>query len=95
MLQMDTTLQVITISSSFPQGWCATISTLGDGDVVCFPSMIHTKKELVRWETLMAHISASRVLTMLMFGASVLHPALNDQHHFYSYAPHRPTTLSR
>lgn len=91
MLQMDTTLQVITISSSFPQAWCATISTLGDGDVVGF----HTKKELVRWETLMAHISASRVLTMLVFGASVLHYALNDQHHLYSYAPHRPTSLSR
>ena len=36
-----------------------------------------------------------RVLTMVIFGGSVLHHALNAPHYLYSYAPHRPTSLSR
>ena len=36
-----------------------------------------------------------RTLTMVIFGGSVLHHALNAPHYVYSYAPHRPTSLSR
>ena len=36
-----------------------------------------------------------RVVTMVIFGGSVLHHALNAQQFIYSYAPHKPTSLSR
>ena len=83
------------------QSWALAISE--EGGLSGFPRNIHSRELLARsiihWSmnTLVVQIlqNICRVLTMVIFGGSVLHHALNAPHYLYSYAPHRPTSLSR
>jgi hypothetical protein len=65
------------------QGWAGSVAREGEGGLPGFPARLATRAEL------------ARVLVMLVFGASVQHHALNARHYLYTYAPHRPTALSR
>lgn len=63
------------------QRWAQSIGE--EGNLPGFPTQLNTRAEL------------ARTLTMIVFGASVQHTALNDGHYLYSYAPHRPTLLKK
>ena len=59
--------------------------------IVHLPKQIY-HKIFAQW---MLIFDTCRVVTMVIFGGSVLHHALNAQQFIYSYAPHKPTSLSR
>lgn len=65
------------------QAWAASITNPNEGGLRGFPANISTRDTL------------SKTLTMVVFGASVLHQAINIPHFEYSYVPHRPTFMKK
>ena len=68
-----------------------------EGNLPGFPTQLDTRADLARYRNVSMYHAAPRprTLTMVVFGATVQHTALNDPHYLYSYAPHRPTLLRK
>lgn len=64
-------------------GFHASLADPGQGNIPGFPASPGSRQQL------------TSTLTSIIFTASVQHHALNSPQHHYSYAPHRPTLLTK